>query len=282
MTSIDWEAHSLALRKDIKHRVHHTKLVHDILPTNELVNKYDPHRSPKCPCCPHKEEDRDHILRCPHITRLEWRKAFLISLRKRCRELFTNNILEDILIDGLASWLQDTDLDPMQYPSKYHQLIKQQTDIGWRQIFNGRFSIEWARIQDDYLYLTGKADKQRSGNHWTTSITTKIWSSWYELWDQRNKKVHGHDQASQAATKRRNIQIKLSALYASKHLMLPKHIDHLYDNVDTHLQKPTNAMLNWYSIYHPMFKRGIKTAQTKAIQGVRSIASYFQQLTPQE
>ena len=32
------------------------------------------------------------------------------------------------------------------------RLIHSQTRIGWRQMFNGRFSQEWSNLQDAYLY----------------------------------------------------------------------------------------------------------------------------------
>ena len=40
--SVDWSLHKRALSKKISHKVHYCKLVHDILPTNERLAKWDP------------------------------------------------------------------------------------------------------------------------------------------------------------------------------------------------------------------------------------------------
>jgi hypothetical protein len=65
--------------------------------------------------------------------------------------------------------------------------------IGWRQLFNGKFSKEWSHIQDN-LYGTNLAspDQQKTGLRWQTKLILKIWG-WqtklilkiWEQWDDR-------------------------------------------------------------------------------------------------
>ncbi len=43
-------------------------------------------------------------------------------------------------------------MSPILFPQDVRQIILQQNFIGWRQLFNGRFTIEWARVQDDYYH----------------------------------------------------------------------------------------------------------------------------------
>lgn len=59
---IDWTANGQAIHRNFDQKTHNTKLVHDILPTNHRVHRYDKTRSAKCPLCKHLDEDRDHIL----------------------------------------------------------------------------------------------------------------------------------------------------------------------------------------------------------------------------
>jgi hypothetical protein len=61
MQYIDWDAHGLAIRRLFHLRVHLTKLIHDILPTNNNVSRWKPNRTEKCPSCSHYK-DRDHVL----------------------------------------------------------------------------------------------------------------------------------------------------------------------------------------------------------------------------
>jgi hypothetical protein len=50
-----------------------------------------------------------------------------------------------ILISAMDAWFNDTPPNFSTYPSLYSNLIYQQTQIGWRQLFvNGRItSTEW-------------------------------------------------------------------------------------------------------------------------------------------
>ena len=69
---IHWEAHGAALKKVNKRRIHYTKMMFDILPTNSQANKYDKGKR-TCPTCDHSTENRDHILRCGHSDAITWR-----------------------------------------------------------------------------------------------------------------------------------------------------------------------------------------------------------------
>jgi hypothetical protein len=57
----------------------------------------------------------------------------------------------DILINGLHAWLMESPLDQQRYPRCYHQLIKEQDAIGWRQVFNGHITKQWRLGQDKFI-----------------------------------------------------------------------------------------------------------------------------------
>jgi hypothetical protein len=124
--SIDWHAHELALSCRIHCRVHLMKLIHDILPTNDIASKWTPKHTEKCPSCPFTPEDRNHVLRCPHSTHREWRWTFLISLQKTCDQLNTRPHLQDILLHGLEAWLNNKPANFSCYPNAYSTLLHQQ------------------------------------------------------------------------------------------------------------------------------------------------------------
>ena len=134
---IDWTAHGQAIHRSFDQKTHNTKFVHDILPTNHRVHRYDKTRSAKCPLCKHLDEDRDHILRCPEATRRRWRAELLNALSTKCDNLRTRLILTVILLDGISKWLKGGTLSQYRYKLRYHQLIQEQNDIGWRHICNG-------------------------------------------------------------------------------------------------------------------------------------------------
>ena len=282
MQQIDWKAHGTALKRQRKDACHLTKLVHDILPTNKAVSRYDPNRTENCRTCTCPVEDRDHILKCPHRSRSEWRTSFLIALRKRCDQLDTQPYIQEILLDGVEAWFSETQIDATKYPDRFSNLIRQQNSIGWRQVFNGRFSTEWSSLQDYHLFQTGKSSKTRTGTLWTVSITICIWDNFKTVWTTRNEIIHGHDDTTRNAAKRRIAQANIRRIYDKRNQLMPNDQQHLFDNIDTHLQKPTRSLINWYNTYQPMFSHSIKEAQRRSLLGVRSLRHYFQVPPPTE
>ena len=276
MQTIDWDAHGMAIRRHFHQRVHLTKLIHDILPTNDNVSRWKPLRHAKCPSCPHPHEDRDHVLRCPHPSRMEWRRTFLLTLRTTCDKLHTRPNLQMILLTALEAWLTNTPADFSQYPTQYSHLIRQQTQIGWRQLFNGRLSTEWSRLQDEYLYQQGLHNKKTTGLLWATTVLSKIWEEWTSIWNIRNQVIHGHDQTSRLNIQRLEAETELRAIYDERELLLPADQDHLFDDVNTHLAYSTNSIRNWLNTYQGLFTDSISKAKKRALDGVHSIRSYFQ------
>ena len=160
--STGWTAHGQAIHRNFDQKTHNTKLVHNILPTNHRVHRYDKTRSAKCPLCKHPDEDRDHIVRCPHATHRRWRADLLNALHMKCVNLRMRPILTVILLDGISEWLKGRTLSQYRYELRYHQLIQEQNDIGWRHIFNGRLSLQWSELQGDYLFEINNSTIKRS------------------------------------------------------------------------------------------------------------------------
>jgi hypothetical protein len=60
-----------------------------------------------------------------------------------------------MLILGLDAWLSNNILDPADFPPQVHPLLASQVTIGWGHLFQGRFSLEWTTLQDQYLQEIG-------------------------------------------------------------------------------------------------------------------------------
>lgn len=137
------------MKKQIHRRVHYTKLVHDLLPTQSLRNKYDAGRR-VCPGCPEISEDRDHIiLRCPSAGRNKWRHSFLAELRTFCVTNNTYAPLQNLLATSPRAWLYHASMweykrNPTEYPQELQLLLRQQLRIGWRQVTRPYFSFDSA------------------------------------------------------------------------------------------------------------------------------------------
>jgi hypothetical protein len=167
-----------------------------------------------------------------------------------------------------------------QYSPELHLLIRQQNQIGWRQLFQGRFSDEWSRLQSDYYYRTrdsrpsGQIHKF-TGNGWQVKIITALWNHWRTLWKQRNQDVFGHDAATIAMAETKEVKRRLIQIYDQRFQMEPSAQSLLCADIEAHFQQPTWVVKNWLLIHSPVFQASILRARTNATRGVRSIRSYF-------
>jgi exonuclease III len=281
LASVNWQAHGSAIRKQLPRRLHYVKLVHDILPTHSRQNRIDKGKR-TCPCCHHPKEDRDHILRCPARERNEWRQKLLKKLAETCSKQRTYAPLQKLLLDAVRQWLypgQEPPDEPQsaQYAAEMHQLIETQTRIGWRQLFNGRFSKQWSEIQNVHLNHIRRHIPwmKNTGQQWQVAIITVLWEEWHDLWKMRNSDVHGKDEATRAIAENREVSRRLSMIYDQRHHMEPSAQSLLFPDIQTHLEQPMWVIQNWITINGPVFVASLRTVKTKAIQHVRSIRSYF-------
>jgi hypothetical protein len=108
------------------------------------------------------------------------------------------------------------------------------------------------------------------------TILSKIWEEWTLIWTIRNQVIRGHDQTSRLNIQRLEAKTEPRALYDDRKLLLPANQDHLFDDVDTHLAHSTNSIQNWLNTYQGLSTNSISKAKKRALDGIRSICSYFQ------
>jgi exonuclease III len=279
-SSINWEAHGSALKKLGKRNIHYTKLVHDILPTTHLANKYDKGNR-TCPQCQFEREDRDHVLRCPSQSALAWRTGFQASLLTFFQENETAQELMELALSIFELWFQTEEtlqIDPQYYPARVTTLIHEQNAIGWRQLFNGRFSKEWSRIQDEsYGRNRPPPGKQkRTGMRWQTRFILKIWEQWDDRWSDRNKTLHGQDATTRNQALRRETQRQLDGIYQQRQMMEPQVQALLLDSPEDHVQQSVTTTRNWISTNRRLFRQSVRRVKASALRGVRSLRTYFQ------
>ena len=184
----------------------------------------------------------------------------------------------EILVQGVLGWLTwraDTEfqLHVDLYDDDYRRLILNQNAIGWKHVFLGRFTWDWADQQDDY-YATHPGinpKKRRSGERWQVAIIGRtLWEQWYELWCcVRNTYVHGAD-----ATQR-DLLRTLRALYAKRKSYEPSAQELLMKDIWDHETLSTRQIKNWLAIHAPVFRTSYRRAKKVAIAGMKSIRHYF-------
>jgi hypothetical protein len=276
--TIDWASLGAACNRCHDRRHFVVKLTHDLLPTRSRTKKYDSDSPSHCIYCNDPEENRDHLIRCQHETCTTWRGTLLSTIRKRGDTLHTDPVLLDILMAHLHAWFnhQPSPL-PAAYPAAYRRLVREQSNLGWRQLFNGRWSKEWARLQDRYLrrHFAPIPDQLR-GSLWTSTHIELLWTHFRQLWESRNGKVYGIDASTRTAARREQTHRELRALYLLRSDMRHCDRDIFHPTVEAHMEaQPVWALQNWLKIQVPMAKHSVKEAARLAVSNVRTIVSYF-------
>ena len=249
MANINWNAHAKAFGAQITGRVHLTKLVHDCLPTNHRINRYDSGQR-RCPGCNHKDETRDNILRCNHQGYKNWRESFKTSMQEFHARNWTSPILIHLWNEALDQWFGNDDeiqVAPILFPRD----LRLQNLIGWRQIFNERFSTEWARVQEDHYIISrtndnGLTRKKRrwTGGQWQQKLIQAIWAQWRNLWKHRNELVHGNSAETRLTVHWTNATKELRWIYDFRDQLEPHEQRLFLTELNDHLQRSTLGIRN--------------------------------------
>ena len=169
----------------------------------------------------------------------------------------------------------DTIESPM-YPERYSQLIDTQNDIGWDQLYKGRWSIEWVRAHERFLQSREHRREDMSASSWVLSFGRLLLDQWLELWKLRNEERHGKDKSQEAQIRKQRLQSELQELYAYRDKVCPTDRDIFHETATDHLDKHTSLDIieNWISTYKDSIKASAKQANNLGIQRNRSLLDY--------
>ena len=136
------------------------------------------------------------------------------------------------------------------YEDEYRRLILSQNSIGWKHLFMGRFSNDWAAHQDDFYFTNPGINpkKRRSGERWQVAIIGVVWESWNEVWKTRNQDVHGADATQTATIERRDVLRSLRRIYDKRRMYEPSSQELLMKDIRDHEGHTTRQLKNWLAI----------------------------------
>lgn len=228
--TIDWQLFQETLPKYRDQWPTIVKHIHDISPTGHIAHRNNPHLSHACPACSSPQEDNQHVLQCPHPSRLDWRASTMDQLQNNLSQE-SNPVLIDILLDGLMRFHRRLpEIQLQQYPQQYHTLIIEQNRIGWEQLYMARWSKEWRRHQTAYTDRQQNNGKQSKGHQWSLSFSRLLINQWLKLWKLRNTQRHGQDEAQRTHIRRQVLTATLKELYEYREKVCPidRHIFFCY------------------------------------------------------
>jgi hypothetical protein len=285
LDTINFTSHKQALARLSTRHPQLVKLCHDILPTAKLTNRYNPIFSAECYLCKDPVEDLNHLLRCSHSDRKPWRHKLFKSLRATCENHHTRPYLVDILLNGIDAWFNDIPLNKLDYPRTFHKLIAEQTALGWRQIFQGRMSLEWSSLQDQHLRQLQITANCHTGLLWTTNVITTVWKEFFTMWSNRNTAIHGKDSDTRHKSRLRHAAVQLKHLHLKRTDVLATDRDLFIGDTDESIDRWVQArsathIENWLRIWKPVILDSAKAAHAFAIKSVRPIHQYFAPVAP--
>ncbi len=192
-------------------------------------------------------------------------------------------ILLNTLVWVHRLWFQHNNEEPFEvnvdeYSSRIHGILKQQTTIGWNQIFSGRFCQELSVWQETNYHTSRhqRSTKHHTGERWQVALIILVWEQWYLLWTTRNQDAHGADAETRARIVRNNVHREIRGLYDQRERAEPEVQALMRGNAQDHEHQPTWINRNWLRIQGPLVRTSIRRAQQRATAGVlRSITSYF-------
>jgi hypothetical protein len=277
--TIDWQAYKQTIGRFRTQRVQVTKLCNDLLPTARWANRYESLTTEHCIHCG-EIEDRDHIIQCSFEPRKTWRNSLLSKLRKAHDSDSTDHYLVDILVNGLHAWFRGSVLCPLRYPKRYHQLISEQSAIGWRHLFNGHLTSQWRLRQDYFIRRRKISTNTHTGAVWSLRTLSILWTDFFVLWKQRNASIHGHDLTSQNQAKQRRQRREMEMLHSLRDQVLEGDTDVFVGDTPAALSQfletaTTTYVQNWLHIWKPFILSSVKSAQDLSLRGVHCMTTYF-------
>ena len=273
---VDWELFKSILPKYREQWPTLVKHIHDISPTGNIAHRNNPQLPHDCPACSSPQEDNAHVIQCRHNSRQEWRGH---TIHKVCHHLLQESdpVLIDILHDGLLRYHNNLPLLPTtNYPERCHALINAQNKIGWDQLYKGRWSHEWRRVQNHYHTQQAPGKKTMPGQQWTLSFARLLIDQWMKLWHIRNEQRHGKDEAQRKEVRRQLLTEALHELYTYKDKVCPVDRHIFYPTVADHLQdRQSLAMIeDWIHTYSDAIKTSSQHAITLGITQNRALDDY--------
>ena len=184
----------------------------------------------------------------------------------------------DILRDGLVRFHRNLEqhVPSNAYPATYRTLIDEQNMIGWDQVYKGRWSREWGRLQESYARRQQGPHERQLGKTWVMGVGRLLIDQWLKVWTMRNADRHGVDLAMQMTIRERVVFSKLEELYTYKDRVCPTEQSLFYANVEVHrAQTPSlDAIENWILTFKEAIVASASQAARLGITRNRTITEY--------
>jgi hypothetical protein len=159
-------------------------------------------------------------------------------------------------------------------PEEYTNQIEAQEQLGWTQLWYGRFALEWDRYQRRYLKLMHPTEKEPSGEpKWIRAIILTIWRHGHARWVERTKNQYGAQQTNNF----RHDQLlnQIEALYEHQPNLLVRDQYMFNTPIEDWKDKNTHQREDWLNKNHPVIKKCIIMAKPQLKINASDMRGYY-------
>lgn len=249
------------------------KFSHEWLPLNAHKGQANMEKGDLCPVCNHFPETHQHFLACTHPSMLAAWTVILHDCSISVQKIPTDPILTKLLMHAITFW-RNTPQPPRPsfVPRRLYELFRSQSTIGWNQILQGRWSLQWARSHDHIQSLN---KWKMNGEQTMISLLKRIWEKFFCIWLLRNDAKHGTDQRTRRDACLLRFRPKIIALY-NMSIQLDRQDQQIFDRpIDEILSLPSHSMEKWVHRATALFQQALKRTKTRAKNTQTSIADHF-------
>ncbi len=268
--SIQWSASNLAMRslpREDQRRI--TLFNHNKLPLRS--SKFHPHLGSKlCPSCKRQIEDAQHFLECNNSER----KKLFEKLKSQLTAITVKFSLHPSIITtywlGLLTIRNNTPYPDVQdeLPSVLGPAIRQQSRLGWTQLYHGRLAHAWATAIDQLNPTIAP-----SGLQITVYLTQAVWKYTLETWSLRNQHLH----QDAGAMSLPNYRQAVITAYEIGQQLPPAAQEALFHRpLEQLIEQPPNVLRTWLERTNKYMKQQLKAAKTRAKLNTQDIRSFFE------
>jgi hypothetical protein len=213
---ISWNTQLAVLQKyspDDQTRI--TKFVHGWLPTQHRKFKEGMAKSPRCLLCTSLMEDNIHLLHCSNrdLKDLQYKiqRHILNQLQNNGDSEMTN-----IISIGLEESINNPEWKPdIEHISpRWAAGVNNQSQIGWRQIYNGRIAKTLIGAMEQHYRDLQANEFTHSGERWARQLIQIIWDTILEIWQQRNTIINQADTEQKESQRKEKLENRVRRCFS--------------------------------------------------------------------
>ena len=211
----------------------------------------------KCTACG-EIESKFHMFRCQSNKMRNVRQIGWKNLAKSMRRYTHDTILHHMYL-GLHSVTESHIFEEGPIYSEMERLLKncnvEQTEIGWINVFFGRISKQWGKVNASMMKAVGRTAIDPS--RWTTRFIREILKITEGIWIERNIEHHGGSNAISLSERDATAKIIQSYYEKLKPLVLPQDQWLFQKSVRRKLSEPYCNRIAWIETISKIYKKEI-------------------------